>query len=41
MENKYFNEAMIGNKNMLVTFTGKGEMQRIYFPSKDNRQYID
>ena len=41
MENKYYNEAMIGNKNMLVTFTGKGEMQRIYFPSKDNRQYLD
>lgn len=41
MENKYFNDAMIGNKNMLATFTEKGEMQRIYFPSKDNRQYID
>lgn len=41
MENKYYNEAMIGNKNMLVTFTSNGEMQRIYFPSKDNRQYLD
>ncbi len=41
MENKYFNEAMIGNKNMLATYTSKGEIQRIYFPSKDNRQYID
>lgn len=41
MENKYLNEAIIGNKNMLATFTSKGEMQRIYFPSKDNRQYID
>lgn len=41
MENKYFNEAMIGNNNMLATFTGKGEMQRMYFPSRDNRQYID
>ena len=41
MENKYFNEAMIGNKNILATFTGKGEMQRIYFPNKDSRQYID
>lgn len=38
---KYLNEAIIGNKNMLATFTSKGEMQRIYFPSKDNRQYID
>lgn len=41
MENKYFNEAMIGNRNMLATFTGKGEIQRIYFPNKDSRQYID
>lgn len=41
MENKYFNEAIIGNKNMIATFTGKGELQRMYFPSKDNKQYID
>ena len=41
MENKYLNEAIIGNKNMLATFTGKGELQRLYFPSKDNRQYIN
>lgn len=41
MENKYLNEAMIGNKNMLATFSSKGEIQRIYFPSKDNKQYID
>ncbi len=41
MENKYYNEAIIGNKNMIATFTSKGEMQRIYFPSKDNRQYIN
>ena len=41
MENKYLNEAIIGNKNMISTFTGKGELQRLYFPSKDNRQYIN
>lgn len=41
MENKYLNEAIIGNKNMIATFTQKGEMQRVYFPSKDNRQYIN
>lgn len=41
MENKYLNEAIIGNKNMLATFTGKGELQRLYFPTKDNRQYIN
>ena len=41
MENKYLNKAIIGNKKMIATFTSKGEMQRIYFPSKDNRQYIN
>ena len=41
MENKYLNEAIIGNKKMIATFTSKGEMQRVYFPSKDNKQYIN
>lgn len=41
MENKYLNEAIIGNKKMIATFTSKGEMQRVYFPNKDNRQYIN
>ena len=39
--NKYLNEAIIGNKKMLATYTGKGELQRLYFPCKDNRQYIN
>ena len=38
---KYLNEAIIGNKNMLATYTQKGELQRIYYPTKDNRQFID
>ncbi len=41
MENKYLNEAIIGNKKMLATYTAKGELQRLYFPSRDNRQYIN
>ena len=41
MESKYLNEAIIGNKKMIATYTAKGELQRIYFPSKDNRQYIN
>ena len=39
--NKYLNEAIIGNKNILATFNSKGEIQRMYYPAKDNRQYID
>ena len=41
MENKYFNEAIIGNKSMIATYTAKGELQRLYFPSRDNKQYIN
>ena len=39
--NKYLNEAIVGNKSIIATFTQKGEMQRIYFPTRDNRQYIN
>ena len=38
---KYLNEAIIGNKSILATFTHKGELQRLYFPGRDNRQYIN
>ena len=38
---KYLNEAIIGNQNVLATFTSKGELQRLYYPTKDNRQYIN
>ena len=37
---KYLNEAIIGNKNMLATFSGKGEMLRLAYPNRDNRQYL-
>ena len=38
---KYLNEAIIGNKNVLATFSSKGEMLRIFYPSRDNRQYLN
>lgn len=41
MQNKYLNESIIGNKKMIATYTAKGELQRIYFPNKDNKQYIN
>ena len=31
---KYLNEGIIGNKNMLATFTEKGELLRLYFPNR-------
>lgn len=41
MSDKYINEAIIGSQNMLATFSGEGELLRLYFPNADNRQYID
>ena len=37
---RYLNEAIIGNKSMLATFSGKGEMLRLSYPNRDNRQYL-
>ena len=37
---KYLNEGIIGNKSMLVTFSEKGELLRLSYPNRDNRQYF-
>ena len=37
---KYINEAIIGNNNIIATYTEKGELQRLYNSDKF-RQYID
>jgi len=39
--NKYLNEAIIGNDNVLATFSSKGELLRLYYPSRDSKQYIN
>ena len=38
---KYFNDAIIGNKEFKVSFTKKGELIRAFYPSIDYRQFID
>ena len=38
---KYLNEAIIGNRNLLATLTHKGELQRLYFPDRSMRQFIN
>lgn len=38
---KYFNEAIIGNKKMMATYTSKGEMLRVCYPNVDFKQFID
>ena len=41
MKNKYYNDAIIGNKNIVASFSKKGEMLRLYYPSPDYNQFID
>ena len=41
MKSKYFNDAIIGNKNLKATFSKKGELLRLYYPNIDFRQFID
>ena len=38
---KYFNDAIIGNKNLKATFSKKGELLRINYPNKDYKQFVD
>ncbi|MBQ6992440.1 MAG: hypothetical protein IJN50_06005 [Clostridia bacterium] len=38
---KYFNDAIIGNQKMTVSYTKKGELLRILYPTTDYRQFID
>ena len=41
MKTKYFNDAIIGNRNVKATFSKKGELLRLYYPNIDYRQFID
>mgnify|MGYP004650388077 CR=1 FL=1 len=41
MNNKFFNDAVIGNKSIRATFSKNGEMLRMYYPSIDYSQFID
>lgn len=38
---KFFNEAIIGNQKMMVTYTDKGEMTRLFYPNIDFKQHLD
>lgn len=41
MKNKYYNDALIGNENIVVSFNSKGELLRLYYPTRDYRQFVD
>lgn len=41
MSQKFFNDAIIGNKNVKATISRKGELLRLYYPSIDFKQFVD
>ncbi len=41
MKEKYYNEAIIGNEKMVASFSYQGEMLRLFYPTRDYRQFID
>lgn len=41
MNPKFFNDAIIGNKNIKATFSNKGELLRAYYPNVDFKQFVD
>ena len=38
---KYYNDAIIGNQNILASFTKQGEILRLLYPTRDYKQMID
>ena len=41
MKTKDFNDAIIGNKEIIASYTKTGELLRMYYPNKDYKQFID
>lgn len=41
METKYFNDAIIGNKNMTVSFSKSGELLRLFNQAPDYKQFFE
>ena len=41
MEEKYYNDAIIGNKNVTASFSKKGELLRLFYPTTDYKQFVE
>ena len=41
MNRKYLNEAIIGNNEIVASFSKKGEMLRLFYPTRDYKQFVD
>ena len=41
MKKKYYNDAIIGNNKIVASFSSKGEMLRLFYPTRDCRQFVN
>ena len=41
MRNKYFNDAIVGNSRLTVSFSKTGEILRLFYPSVDYMQFFE
>ena len=41
MRRKYLNQAFVGNKDMVISFSEKGELLRLFYPTRDCRQFVE
>ena len=41
MQEKFLNDSIIGNKNMVASYNKKGELLRLFYPNTDYRQFVD
>ncbi|MBP3255952.1 MAG: hypothetical protein J6M60_05640 [Clostridia bacterium] len=41
MKNKYYNDAIIGNENIVASLSNKGELLRFCYSSRDYKQFVD
>ncbi len=38
---KFMNDAVIGNKNLIASYSKEGELLRLFYPNADYKQFID
>ena len=41
MRNKYYNDAIVGNSRLTVSFSKTGEILRLFYPSVDYMQFFE
>lgn len=41
MKTKYYNDAIIGNRRLTASYSKKGELLRLYYPTVDYKEFIE